>query len=185
MDICRISEHCTITCNDSDRRISWRYGLLMILQWRSLVIHNRFRSQAMSNFHLLLYFYGLDCFGTKMKTQMPPLLEAVRKQDNEMAQQFMKGDTWSTLEHLIGAHSGQEWVEFTLTKQLTTLSNFFPSTLVTEIICRRQLEVEAIGRVIIARSSTTAKLRPAKCVACLVKKFLLLNFIVKTHQGSL
>lgn len=70
-----------------------------------------FDSQSMTNFHLLYYLYGLDCFGTKMKTQMTPLLEAVRTQDTKMAEQFMKGDTWSTLEHLIGAHSGQEWVE--------------------------------------------------------------------------
>ncbi|CRK98003.1 CLUMA_CG011372, isoform A [Clunio marinus] len=76
-------------------------------------LHNymqRFRSKdfltAMSDFHLLFYLYGLDCFGTKMKTQMTSLLDAVRTQDNKLAEQFMLGDTWSTLEHLIGAHSG-------------------------------------------------------------------------------
>lgn len=62
----------------------------------------------MSDFHILLYLYGLDCFGTKMKTQLTPLLDAVRTQDKTLAEQFMRGDTWSTLEHLIGAHSGPE-----------------------------------------------------------------------------
>lgn len=42
-----------------------------------------------------------------MKTQMTSLLDAVRTQDKHLAEKFMKGDTWSTLEHLIGAHSGQ------------------------------------------------------------------------------
>lgn len=62
----------------------------------------------MSDFHLLLYLYGLDCFGTKMKTQMVSLLDAVRQQDKQVADQFMKGDTWSTLEHLLGAHGSSE-----------------------------------------------------------------------------
>lgn len=62
----------------------------------------------MSDFHLLHFLYGFDCFGTKMNTQMSPLLEAVRTQNKELADQFMKGDTWSTLEHLIGALGGQE-----------------------------------------------------------------------------
>jgi NPL4 family len=62
----------------------------------------------MSDFHLLFYLYGLDCFGTKMKTQMTSLLKAVDTKDKKLAEEFMKGDTWSTLEHLIGAHGGSE-----------------------------------------------------------------------------
>lgn len=62
----------------------------------------------MSDFHLLHFLYGLDIFGTKMNTQMLPLLEAVRTQNKELAERFMKDDTWSTLEHAIGAHGGQE-----------------------------------------------------------------------------
>lgn len=57
----------------------------------------------MTDFHLLLYLFGLDCFGSKMKYQMTSLLDAVRTQDKNLADKFMKGDTWSTLEHLIGA----------------------------------------------------------------------------------
>lgn len=43
-----------------------------------------------------------------MKTQMGSLLDAVRQQDKAVAEQFMQGDTWSTLEHLIGAHGSNE-----------------------------------------------------------------------------
>lgn len=145
-------------------------GGLTAEQQLSFKINDRFNSQAMTNFHLLYYLYGLDCFGTKMKTQMTPLMEAVRTQDRKMAEQFMKGDTWSTLEHLIGAHSGQEWVELNMTNCWRLYSIFFSSP-VTEIFCRHQL-IKATGRVIIARSSTMAKHRPARCAACLVKQHL-------------
>jgi hypothetical protein len=60
--------------------------------------------QAMSDFHVLLYLYGLNCFDIKMKTQMGELLEAVRKGDKELANQFVRSDTWRTFEQLISAH---------------------------------------------------------------------------------
>lgn len=58
----------------------------------------------MSDFHVLLYLYGLNCFDIKMKTQMGELLEAVRKGDRDLANKFMHGDTWRTFEQLISAH---------------------------------------------------------------------------------
>jgi hypothetical protein len=58
----------------------------------------------MSDFHVLLYLYGLNCFDIKMKTQMSELLEAVRKGDEDLANKFMRGDTWRTFEQLISAH---------------------------------------------------------------------------------
>ncbi|KAG5682173.1 hypothetical protein PVAND_011541 [Polypedilum vanderplanki] len=59
---------------------------------------------AMSDFHVLLYLYGLTCFDIKMKSQIGPLLQAVRNQDSAQANQFMRGEVWRTFEQLISAH---------------------------------------------------------------------------------
>lgn len=98
--------YCTSTCSATNPRIIWWW----VKQWWfdfDVKLIACF-SQAVSDFHLLFYLFGLNCFGTKMKTQMTSLLDAVRTQDKMLADQFMKGSTWSTLEHLIGAHSGHE-----------------------------------------------------------------------------
>jgi hypothetical protein len=58
----------------------------------------------MSEFHVLLYLYGLNCFDIQMKTQMGDLLQAVRNQDATLANQFMRSDVWRTFEQLISAH---------------------------------------------------------------------------------
>lgn len=108
---CRASVCCTATCSDSPHRIIWRWVVIMVRDDDRLTKAD-IPMQAMSDFHLLLYLFGLDCFGTKLKTQLTPLLDAVRTQDKKLAEKFMRGDTWSTLEHLIGAHSGSEWVLF-------------------------------------------------------------------------
>lgn len=60
--------------------------------------------QAMSDFHVLLYLYGLTCFDIKMKSQMGQLLQAVKTQESELANQFMRSDIWRTFEQLISAH---------------------------------------------------------------------------------
>lgn len=169
MDIYRTSARCTITCSTSHRESSWRSFDGNSI--RNPMINQWFVPQAMTNFHLLFYLYGLDCFGTRMKTQMTPLLEAVKTQDMKMGEQFMRGDTWSTLEHLIGAHSGQEWVELKMTNSWRD-NPTFSSSPGSEIISRRQLEREADGRALIALTSTVARLTLARCAACLVNKFL-------------
>lgn len=72
-----------------------------------LIIHNFLLfslAQAMSDFHVLLYLYGLNCFDIKMKAQMGELLEAVQKGDKDLANQFMRSDIWRTFEQLISAH---------------------------------------------------------------------------------
>lgn len=101
-----------------------------------------------------------------MKTQMTSLLDAVRSQDKKLAEEFMKGDTWSTLEHLIGAHSGNEWA--ICIKSRWQFFLFF-SLLDVIIIGRRLLAMAAIGHVITARTSTAAIHRRAKSAACRVK----------------
>lgn len=58
----------------------------------------------MSDFHVLFYLYGLTCFDIKMKSQMGQLLQAVRTQDESLANQFMRSDIWRTFEQLISAH---------------------------------------------------------------------------------
>lgn len=102
---------------------------------------------------------------------MSSLLEAVRNQDKNLAEQFMKGDTWSTLEHLIGAHSGNEWV---IGPDIwDNFHIFFFLFIVADAskILRRQLVAEMIGHVTTARTLTAAIRRPVKSAACRVKKF--------------
>lgn len=65
-------------------------------------------SQVMTDFHLLVYLYGLEVFGIRMKMEMTPLLDGVRLKDRNLVAQFMNSNTWSTLEHTIGDHSGHE-----------------------------------------------------------------------------
>lgn len=65
----------------------------------------------MSDFHVLLYLYGLNCFDIKMKTQMDEILEAVRNNNKDLANKFMSGDTWRTFEQLIGAHEHDNHME--------------------------------------------------------------------------
>ncbi|CAO1417257.1 unnamed protein product [Diamesa tonsa] len=60
---------------------------------------------AISDFHVLFYLFCLDCFGVKMKTQMAPILEAVKSQNKDEAFEWKSSDTWSTLEHLIANSS--------------------------------------------------------------------------------
>lgn len=80
-----------------------------ILQFSMMTSHiSVLISQAVSNFHLLLYLYGLELFDTKFKAIMTPLLDAVRTQDEHLASTFMKSEDWATFEHLISAHSGPE-----------------------------------------------------------------------------
>lgn len=42
-----------------------------------------------------------------MKTQMAPILEAVKSQDKDEAYEWKSSDTWSTLEHLIANSSSR------------------------------------------------------------------------------
>ena len=62
----------------------------------------------MSNFHVLLYLYGLNAFGTEMKTLMPPLLKAVKEKDAASVGQFMRTESWTTFEHCLVASGGHE-----------------------------------------------------------------------------
>ncbi|KAL5273585.1 NPLOC4 family protein [Megaselia abdita] len=60
--------------------------------------------EAVSDFHLLIYLYKMEML--PMKTQMQPLLEAVRTQNKDQAYEFKKNETWSLLESLVGNEGG-------------------------------------------------------------------------------
>lgn len=57
----------------------------------------------MSDFHLLFYLYRMDML--PMKSQMGPLLEAVRTKDKAAANEWKNQEVWRTLEQLISASS--------------------------------------------------------------------------------
>ncbi|XP_058454688.1 nuclear protein localization protein 4 homolog isoform X2 [Malaya genurostris] len=59
--------------------------------------------ETMSDFHLLLYLYRMDML--PMKSQMGPLLEAVRDKDKTVANEWKNQEVWRTLEQLISATS--------------------------------------------------------------------------------
>lgn len=59
---------------------------------------------AVSDFHLLVYLYKMEML--PMKTQMQPLLEAVRTKNKDQAYEFKKNETWTLLESLVGNEVG-------------------------------------------------------------------------------
>ncbi|XP_062534066.1 nuclear protein localization protein 4 homolog [Armigeres subalbatus] len=59
--------------------------------------------ESMSDFHLLFYLYCMDML--PMKSQMDPLLEAVRNKDKTAASEWKNQEVWRTLEQLISASS--------------------------------------------------------------------------------
>lgn len=60
--------------------------------------------EAVSDFHLLVYLYKMEML--PMKTQMQPLLEAVRTKNKDQAYDFKKNETWTLLESLVGNEVG-------------------------------------------------------------------------------
>lgn len=62
--------------------------------------------ESMSDFHLLFYLYRMDML--PMKSQMDPLLEAVRNKDKTAASEWKNQEVWRTLEQLISASSHHE-----------------------------------------------------------------------------
>ncbi|XP_040355758.1 nuclear protein localization protein 4 homolog isoform X1 [Ixodes scapularis] len=57
--------------------------------------------EAFSDFHLLLYLASLDI--VPLKDTMAPLLEAVRTQNREMAQQWTTNEHWQTFEQILAS----------------------------------------------------------------------------------
>lgn len=64
--------------------------------------------EAFSDFHLLLYLASLDI--VPLKDTMAPLLEAVRTQNRDMAQQWTTNEHWQTFEQILASQgpSGEQ-----------------------------------------------------------------------------
>uniref|UniRef100_A0A182TNZ3 RanBP2-type domain-containing protein n=1 Tax=Anopheles melas TaxID=34690 RepID=A0A182TNZ3_9DIPT len=62
---------------------------------------------AVSDFHLLFYLYRMEDM-LPMKSQLGPLLEAVRDKDKAKANEWKTREVWKTLEELIEASSNHD-----------------------------------------------------------------------------
>uniref|UniRef100_A0A182MG17 RanBP2-type domain-containing protein n=1 Tax=Anopheles culicifacies TaxID=139723 RepID=A0A182MG17_9DIPT len=62
---------------------------------------------AVSDFHLLFYLYRMEDM-LPMKSQLGPLLEAVRTKDKAKANEWKSREVWKTLEELIEASSNHD-----------------------------------------------------------------------------
>ncbi|XP_053671095.1 nuclear protein localization protein 4 homolog [Anopheles nili] len=62
---------------------------------------------VVSDFHLLLYLYHMEDM-LPMKSQLGPLLEAVRAKDKMKANEWKSREVWKTLEELIAASSNRD-----------------------------------------------------------------------------
>uniref|UniRef100_A0A182JMP2 NPL4 domain-containing protein n=1 Tax=Anopheles atroparvus TaxID=41427 RepID=A0A182JMP2_ANOAO len=62
---------------------------------------------VVSDFHLLLYLYRMEDM-LPMKSQLGPLLEAVRSKDKAKGNEWKAREVWKTLEELIAASSHHE-----------------------------------------------------------------------------
>lgn len=89
----------------------------------------------MSDFHLLLHLYRMDML--PLKSQMGPLLEAVRNKDKAAASEWKNQEVWRTLEELISASTHHdEWVEYNIPKlKIITLltTKTFRSSMSSEV----------------------------------------------------
>ncbi|XP_058128457.1 nuclear protein localization protein 4 homolog [Anopheles ziemanni] len=63
--------------------------------------------ETVSDFHLLLYLYRMEDM-LPMKSQLGPLLEAIRSKDKAKANEWKTREVWKTLEELIAASSHHE-----------------------------------------------------------------------------
>ncbi|XP_033108064.1 nuclear protein localization protein 4 homolog [Anneissia japonica] len=59
--------------------------------------------QAMSDFHLLIYLATFEMF--PLKEHMELLLDAMKTQDKRLADEWSKGEHWSTLQHFMAAQA--------------------------------------------------------------------------------